>query len=278
LAAAPAATVTACDLSANAVTIGSDDELDESQQAALRSALMNLHPWRKGPFHVFGINVDAEWRSDLKWSRLAPHIAPLTGRRVLDVGCGNGYYALRMLGSGAETVVGIDPTLRFIAQFQMLSAYLPEAAVALLPLRGEDLPLDLKAFDTVFSMGVLYHRRSPLDHLLELKQALKPGGQLVLETLIMPEAYGQVLMPEDRYAKMRNVWFLPSQQMLALWLSRCGFRNPRIVDISTTTNTEQRRTDWMQFESLADFLDPNDLTLTVEGYPAPMRAIALAEV
>ena len=56
-------------------------------------------------------------------------------------------------------------------------------------------------------MGVLYHRRSPIDHLLELKGCLQTGGELVLETLVIDGGLGEVLVPENRYAKMRNVWF-----------------------------------------------------------------------
>jgi len=144
-------------------------------------------------------------------------------------------------------------------------------------LRMEELPHGLGGFDTVFSMGVLYHRRSPLDHLLELKEALRPGGQLVLETLVIEGADNQVLMPEDRYAAMRNVYFLPSVAMLCLWLRRCGFQNPRVVDENITSIEEQKCTPWMQYQSLEDFLDPNDHTKTREGYPSPRRAVILAE-
>jgi len=145
------------------------------------------------------------------------------------------------------------------------------------PLRMEELPPQLEGFDTVFSMGVLYHRRSPLDHILELRDALKPGGQLVLETLVIEGAANEVLMPEDRYAAMRNVYFLPSVDMLCLWLRRCGFENARVVDENVTTIEEQKCTPWMQYQSLEDFLDPHDHTKTREGYPSPRRAVILAE-
>jgi tRNA (mo5U34)-methyltransferase len=162
-------------------------------------------------------------------------------------------------------------------QFQAITHYLPRLPVHILPLGIDDLPQELHAFDTVFSMGVLYHRRSPLDHLLQLRDCLRSGGELVLETLVIHGEAGHVMMPEDRYAKMRNVWFIPSPATLALWLRRCGFRQVRIVDVVPTTVEEQRRTEWMRFESLADFLDPHDPTRTLEGYPAPARAIVVAE-
>jgi tRNA (mo5U34)-methyltransferase len=146
---------------------------------------MALHPWRKGPFCIQGVHIDTEWRSDLKWDRLAGAIAPLAGRLVLDVGCGNGYHGWRMLGAGARLVMGIDPTLLFVLQWMAINRYLGRNDLAVLPLGIEDLPDDLGGFDTVFSMGVLYHRRSPIDHLMDLHRLLRPGGELVLETLVL---------------------------------------------------------------------------------------------
>jgi tRNA (mo5U34)-methyltransferase len=275
LAALPALRPTDIDLGSAAVRIGSAAQIDPEARARLHEALQQLHPWRKGPFSLFGIDIDTEWRSELKWARIAPHL-DLGGRRVLDVGCGNGYYALRMLGAGAGYVLGIDPTLRFLAQFRALQHYLDDPRALLLPLRAEDLPPRLGCFDTVFSMGVLYHRRSPFEHLGELLDALRPGGELVLETLVVEGDAERVLVPADRYAMMRNVWFIPSPAAMLGWLRRAGFRDVRLLDVAATTTQEQRRTPWMRFESLADFLDPVDPRLTREGYPAPLRAVFMA--
>ncbi|MEP4101842.1 tRNA 5-methoxyuridine(34)/uridine 5-oxyacetic acid(34) synthase CmoB, partial [Paraglaciecola sp.] len=132
------------------------------------------------------------------------------------------------------------------------------------------------AFDTVFSMGVLYHRRSPIDFLYQLKNQLKKGGELVLETLVVEGDAQTVFMPGDRYAQMRNVWYLPSTAALTLWLQRVGFTNIRVVDVAATTIEEQRATEWMDTQSLVDFLDPDDHSKTIEGYPAPVRAVLIA--
>lgn len=265
----------------DAVNIGTTDDCSATQRRQLQAALMTLHPWRKGPFDIFGIHLDTEWRSDWKWQRLIPHIEPLVDRLVLDIGCGNGYHCWRMLGAGARRVIGIDPSPRFVYQFYALKTLAlraqPDLPIDVLPLGIEALPQNLQTFDTVFSMGVLYHRRSPMDHLRELKGCLKPGGQLVLETLVIDGEAGQILVPEGRYAKMPNVWFIPSAASLLSWLRKTGFGNPRLIDVTATTPLEQRRTDWMTFESLSDFLDPDRPNLTVEGHPAPVRAIVIAE-
>ncbi|MGJ0492027.1 tRNA 5-methoxyuridine(34)/uridine 5-oxyacetic acid(34) synthase CmoB [Methylobacter sp.] len=263
-------------LDADAVQIGRPEDLTDEARKQLEAQLKILHPWRKGPYDLFGINIDTEWRSDWKWDRLKNHVAPLVNRLVLDVGCGNGYHCWRMLGAGARMVVGIDPLLLNVMQFQAIRKLHGEAPIYVLPIGMEEVPYGLRLFDTVFSMGVLYHRRSPIDHLLELKECLRPGGELVLETLVIDGGPGQVLVPEDRYACMRNVWFLPTCDALIGWMKRCGFTNIRLVDVTVTSTEEQRTTEWMTFHSLKDFLDPNDPKLTREGLPAPKRAIIIA--
>jgi tRNA (mo5U34)-methyltransferase len=265
----------------------SSDSITSNTDREIKAGLQQLGPWRKGPFQFFDTHIDTEWRSDWKWQRIAAHLAPLADRTILDVGCGSGYHMWRMLGAGAHRIVGIDPSRLFLAQFQAFKQYAEIAHkqsgldqplnIDLLPLKMEDVPRPLKAFDTTFSMGVLYHRKSPIDHLAELKDTLKPGGQLVLETLVIAGELGEVLMPEDRYAQMRNVWFLPSCDTLLLWARRAGFKNPRIVEKNVTSLEEQRSTEWMQYQSLTDFLDTDDKSKTVEGYPAPLRATLIAE-
>lgn len=265
------------DLTASAITLTPPNALSHNQQQALEAGLRGLMPWRKGPFDFFGTHIDTEWRSDWKWDRVSPYLTDLSGRRILDVGCGSGYHCWRMLGEGAARVIGIDPGLLFMFQFLSVKRYLKNVPVDLLPIRMEDLPEGLESFDTTFSMGVLYHRRSPLDHLLELKGTLRRGGELVLETLVVEGPEGYSLMPEDRYGQMRNVWFLPSCDTLLRWLDRTGFRNARVVDVSETSTNEQRSTDWMRYNSLQDFLHPDDPTKTIEGYPGPLRATIIAE-
>ena len=242
----------------------------------LRSTLMQLSPWRKGPFDVAGVTIDAEWQSNWKWARMSEAIESLTGRVVLDVGCGNGYYALEMRRAGATAVLGIDPTVLYVMQFLAINHFVRDSRVFVLPLRLAELPSRSSAFDTTFSMGVLYHQRSPIEHLRELHGSLRPGGQLVLETLFVPGEESYACTPPDRYARMKNVWLIPTIAELMTWLDRCGFLDATVVDRSITTTDEQRSTEWMPFESLAEALDPDDPTQTVEGWPAPRRVVVTA--
>jgi tRNA (mo5U34)-methyltransferase len=281
------------ELTKDAVTV--TGQMDDTQGAVLKDKLMQFHPWRKGPFDLFDIYIDTEWRSDLKWARLngtrasSPRCdadwsrsagrdacVPLKDKLVLDIGCGNGYYLFRMLGAGARAAVGVDPFLQYVMQFHAINKYVRTNRAAVLPLGIEDIPAGCGCFDTVFSMGLLYHRREPKEHLRQLHGFLKPGGQVVLETIVLDKEGEELLVPEGRYAKMRNVWAIASPPLLEKWLTECGFDHIEILDITKTTLAEQRKTDWMTFESLDDFLDPNDDTKTIEGYPAPVRAILLA--
>ncbi|MEO1939443.1 tRNA 5-methoxyuridine(34)/uridine 5-oxyacetic acid(34) synthase CmoB [Candidatus Thioglobus sp.] len=245
----------------------------------LEFSLKQLMPWRKGPYQIGDLQLDSEWRGDMKWDRVVPHIQSLKGKTVLDVGSGNGYFTYLMAISGAEMALGLEPFLLFNYQFQAIRTLIknpPNAFV--LPLRLEDMP-DEAVFDTVFSMGVLYHQKDHMAHLYKLKNMLTKGGELVLETLIIDAKDGDQIIPEDRYARMRNVWCLPSTDTLHTWLKQTGFSKIKLVDVTKTTPEEQRATHWIgnNTQSLQDFLDPNDDTLTIEGLPAPKRAIFVCQ-
>jgi len=277
LAKLPAAKPSIIDLDSDRITIGHKDDLNLVQQKLLKTCLMGLAPWRKGPFELFGTHIDSEWRSDWKWQRLEPHISDLSNKTVLDVGCGNGYHCWRMLGAGARYIMGVDPSMRFLIQHSAINFYANEDSFDFVPIGLEDMPSDMPIFDTVFSMGVLYHRRNPINHLLELKNLMQQGGELVLETLIVDDIDGGILRPKERYAQMRNVWSIMTIEKILSLLKQSGFKQERCVDQNITSLKEQRATSWMNFHSLENFLDPADHGLTIEGYPAPKRGIFIAK-
>ena len=249
----------------------------EASPKSIESNLRRLLPWRKGPFIFNDLTLESEWQGDLKWQRLKNDITPLNDRRVLDVGAGNGYFTLRMALEGAKKVLGIEPFLLFNYQYAAISALCRhDSSSMLLPLRLEELP-SMPVFESVFSMGVLYHQRDHMLHLSTLKDMMAKDSELILETLIVEGGKGYSIVPEGRYANMRNVHCLPSIDTLESWLIDSGYRNIRVVDISKTTSQEQRKTKWIGDNpaSLEDFLDPSDSSLTIEGYPAPTRAIVI---
>ena len=258
------------------VEVGSRQPLTEDDLKGLNKAMRGLIPWRKGPFRVFDILIDAEWRSDQKWSRVASKLPDIDGHRIADIGCGNGYYLWRMLGAGARCVVGFDPGILPIMQFRAVKAYAAQAPAIILPFGDEKLAAGDATFDTVFSMGVLYHRRDPTRHLRLLRQVLRTGGNLILETLVSASNHPIDLSGDHRYAGMRNVWSVPAADSVCDDLRATGFDQVSCVDQCATTTAEQRSTEWMPYHSLATHLDASDPGKTVEGHAAPVRAIFLA--
>lgn len=242
----------------------------------LTESFQGLMPWRKGPYQIGPVFIDTEWRSDWKWNRLSSHITCLAGRHVLDVGCGSGYHMWRMRKEGAEVVLGIDPSLLYVKQFEAVQHFIQDHNVLLLPLPMQAIPATCSLFDSVFSMGVLYHRRDPHQHLTELHAATIPGGELILETLVVPGNDDDSIIIDGRYANMRNIYELPTVKRLCRWIESAGFTHLKVADVSVTSRQEQRSTAWMPSFSLAQALDPVDSSKTVEGHPRPLRAVLVA--
>ncbi|MDA1353308.1 MAG: tRNA 5-methoxyuridine(34)/uridine 5-oxyacetic acid(34) synthase CmoB [bacterium] len=267
-----------CVLDASSETVSLSGAISSSMApAAIESALKGLKPWRKGPFNYFGVTVDAEWRSDVKWDRFS-HLAHdlFSGKRVLDLGCHCGYYMCRTLPYNPEYILGVDPMPLPFYQFLSYYRYVQPTNMGYLLLGIDDLlPLE-EEFDTIMCMGVLYHRRDPDAALRQLKALLRPNGKIVLETLVIPGDGDDVLIPKGRYAAMPNVRQLPTVSRLLNQLSNQGF-SADVIHCDRTRPSEQRPTPWSTPTSLAQFLNPDDNTLTREGYPAPMRAMVLCE-
>ena len=264
------------DLESRAVTIGDKSDLTPEEYLFLNERLEQLCPWRKGPFNLFGIKIDSEWQSWMKWERLKKHIGNLRARRILDIGSSNGYYMFKMSAHNPLMVLGVQPQSSFYFQYLTIQKFLKQDNVFCLPIPYDQLPKMDKYFDTVFCMGVLYHRKSPVKMLKDICDSMRSGGELVLENLIIDSKLNICLFPKDRYAKMRNVFFIPDLLAMESWLLRAGFINIRCVDVTKTSLEEQRKTRWIHTETLKDFLDPNDPDKTIEGYPAPVRAIFIA--
>ncbi|OQX70155.1 MAG: tRNA 5-methoxyuridine(34)/uridine 5-oxyacetic acid(34) synthase CmoB [Sorangiineae bacterium NIC37A_2] len=250
---------------------------ERGDQGALTDALQALGPWKKGPFDVAGVKIDAEWDCHMKWDRVLQMDVPLEGRTVVDIGSGNGFYARQFEKARARRVFAVEQSVRSAAQFMALQALDPLENTTFFTLRAEELPVSFPRADVVFSMGVLYHVRSPLDHLALIRARLRSKGLAVIETLALESDNHHSLTPKDRYAGMRNVWFIPTPNTLVHWLERSGFRLRDLGPLVPTTPEEQRATVFATGPSLVDALAPDAQGQTVEGYPAPQRVIAVAE-
>ena len=258
------------------IKIGSAASLKPAQMQQLRQLIEILVPWRKGPFELFGEKIESEWRSDLKWERVAPVIGEIENRRVADIGCGNGYYMLRMLEHDPKYVLGFDPSEKFYLTFQLIQKLIKDPRLAVELLSAEHLKLFPGHFNAVICMGVIYHQQSPLKLLQDIFRSLSKDGFLLLETMTIDKEGSYALFPNGRYGKARNVFFLPTIDCLNAWLTRVGFKKIKLIDQSVTDFSEQKSTKHAPFESLKDFLDPTDSSLTIEGYPMAKRSVVFA--
>lgn len=259
------------DCGSDTVTIGLADEVNSSSRREIEEQLRCFMPWRKGPFSVFGVEVDAEWRSQRKWNRLQGHMPDLKGKIVADIGCNNGYYMFRMVPHEPRLVLGFEPSVQHYYCFKALNAMAGFDNLDIDLLGVEHVALFPESFDVIFLMGIIYHRVSPIELLKDLFTALKPGGVLLIESQAIPGSEPIALFPERTYAKVPGTYFVPTGKALENWLLRSGFSQVELFCSHPMSSEEQRQTEWMEFESYLDYIDPDDPSLTVEGYPAPWR-------
>ncbi|MFZ5797070.1 MAG: tRNA 5-methoxyuridine(34)/uridine 5-oxyacetic acid(34) synthase CmoB [Desulfobulbaceae bacterium] len=264
------------DFAGDVVRIGAQEELNADEREVVRQVLRSCMPWRKGPFNIFGIELDAEWRSERKWNRLLPELPDLAGKVIADIGCNNGYYMFRMAHYQPGLVLGFEPYIQHYYTFRILNSFAGLDQLHNDLLGVEHLPLFPDCFDVVFLLGIIYHRPSPLDTLRDILAALRPGGTLLLESQIIPGDRPVALFPESTYAKVPGTWFIPTAPCLENWLKRTGYRDVRMFCRHPMSSAEQRRSEWMIFESYEDFIDKEDASLTIEGYPAPWRVFFTA--
>ncbi len=259
------------------VSVGSEKEISKEDCDLLHNILKEMKPWRKGPFRLFGIEIDSEWNSFLKWQRFENYI-DIKDKKILDIGSSNGYYLFKMSEQKPLISIGIEPFIPYYYQFRAIRKYLNTDNIFTIPVSFDALPEVKGFYDYIFCMGVLYHRKCPMEMLAKIKRIMADDGVLILETLIIPGNENIALVPEKRYAAMNNVHFIPTLKTLEIWLKKSGFHDIFVLDITRTSIDEQRRTPWTFEKSLVDFLDCNDKNKTVEGYSAPIRAVIKAKV
>lgn len=262
------------DGSGDTVVIGGEEEIDREDRKHIYRQLRAFMPWRKGPFSIFGIDVDAEWRSERKWQWVLPQLPDLRGKVVADIGCNNGYYMFRMAQSTPSLVLGFEPSVQHYYCFKALNSMAGCENLSIDLLGVEHLRFFADCFDVLFLMGIIYHRPSPIDTLRDILTALKPGGTMILETQAIPGDEPVALFPDSTYAKVPGTYFVPTGSCLRHWMKKAGFTKVQLFASHPMTGQDQRKTDWMEFESFNDFIDAENPEITVEGYPAPCRIFA----
>lgn len=244
-------------------------DLSEEDAQQIKETALLMKPWRKGPFQINDLFIDSEWQSQIKYNLLEPYF-DLKGKIVGDIGCNNGYYLFRMMTQKPKKLIGFDPSAIYYSQFQFMNHFIKSDIVYEM-LGVEHVEFYEHKFDTLFCLGVLYHRSDPVAMLKSLFKGLNKGGELILDTFMIDGEEDMCLTPRDRYSKIPNIYFVPTVNALKNWCYRAGFESVEVLEIMKTEPTEQRKTEWIDTQSLEDFLDPDDDTKTVEGYPAPKR-------
>ena len=245
------------------------DNLSTNQAEQIEETARLMLPWRKGPFAINDLFIDSEWQSHIKYNLLEPHF-DLKDKIVGDIGCNNGYYLFRMLTHAPKKLIGFDPSAIYYSQFQFMNHFIQSNIVYEL-LGVEHVEFYEHQFDVLFCLGVLYHRSDPVAMLKSLYKGLNKGGELILDTFMIDGDEEICLTPKDRYSKIPNIYFVPTVPALINWCYRAGFESVEVLETMVTESNEQRKTDWIETQSLEDFLDADDPTKTVEGYPAPKR-------
>ena len=250
------------------VTVNIKD-LSAEDEVQIKETALLMKPWRKGPFMINDLFIDSEWQSQIKYNLLEPHF-DLQDKVVGDIGCNNGYYLFRMLAQKPKKLIGFDPSAIYYSQFKFLDHFI-KSGITYELLGVEHVEFYEHKFDTLFCLGVLYHRSDPVGMLKSLFKGLNKGGELILDTFMIDGEEEICLTPKERYSKIPNIYFVPTVNALKNWCIRAGFESVEVLETMVTEHHEQRKTEWIDTQSLEDFLDPNDPTKTVEGYPAPKR-------
>ncbi len=243
--------------------------LSSEETIQIKETALLMKPWRKGPFQIKDLFIDSEWQSQIKYNLLEPYF-DLKDKIVGDIGCNNGYYLFRMLSHEPKKLIGFDPSAIYYSQFKFINHFIQSDIVYEL-LGVEHVEFYEHKFDTLFCLGVLYHRSDPVAMLKSLFKGLNKGGELILDTFMIDGEGEMCLTPKDRYSKIPNIYFVPTVNALKNWCARAGFESVEVLETMVTEAHEQRKTEWIDTQSLEDFLDPEDNTKTIEGYPAPKR-------
>jgi len=258
----------------DAIEVTSNNLSTEDEKYIYDTAKL-IQPWRKGPFQISTTFIDSEWQSNIKYDLIRPYFN-IKDKIVGDIGCNNGYYLFRMMAENPKKLVGFDPSSIPYCQFKFLDHFI-QSGIKYELLGVEHVEFYEHKFDILFCLGVLYHRPDPIGSLKSLYKGLNFGGELILDTFMIDGEDEICLTPKKRYSKIPNIYFIPTVNALKNWCYRAGFEEVEVLEISKTKLEEQRKTEWINTESLNDFLDKEDNSKTIEGYPAPKRVYIKAK-
>lgn len=152
----------------------------------------------------------------------------LTDRRVLDIGCGEGFFSFESERRGAHAVVAIDTRPAALAKFALCARALGSKAETL-SLSVYDLdPATMGQFDVVFCLAVLHHLDHPLLAIERIAGVTR--GCLVLEYVeAVPLLHEDAAMLVRRFGERGQFRLLPTRQLMLEMLARVGFARVEVL-------------------------------------------------
>jgi SAM-dependent methyltransferase len=167
----------------------------------------------------------------------------LKGKRVLDIGCRDGLYSFAAESAGASEVIGIDNHLSEAATEFLIPFF--KSKIKMEEMNLYDLtPNSFGLFDLVIFPGVLYHLRYPFWGLRVLRDVLKVGGHLVIET------------PIWRGNRNNAMLFCPTEDDSPYESTSCTFFNEKgLVDTLKSMGFDFVMVDYLTRRGLRGFKD-----------------------
>jgi SAM-dependent methyltransferase len=162
------------------------------------------------PYQSFSEQGDSQSQEKLDRIKLP---GKLNGRSVLDLGCNEGFFCLEAKRRGADRVHGIDSNGGVIAAAKR------RAEEEGLDIRFSVFSMDealTEKYDYVLLLSALHYIDRPAALLHRIKNALQPGGTLILETGVAVTASGRTV---SRALRSIDERFFPSFELLTqVWL------------------------------------------------------------
>jgi ubiquinone/menaquinone biosynthesis C-methylase UbiE len=171
-----------------------------------------------------------------------------SGKRVLEVGCGNGYTLGKYARAGAE-VYGIDVTETAVDISRKRFGYQKLKGDFIVG-NAEALPYESDFFDCVCSMGVLHHVPDTEKAVAEIHRCLKPGGRLVVMVYHRDSIPYRFVMP------LRSLFTGKSLQQLVNEVDGVG--NPK-GDVYSKKELKELLVHFKELEIFCGLLQPQKL-------------------
>lgn len=227
-----------------------EEDMPATQTKDLRTLFDSLKPWHH-LIYVDGIPTKTEpaWGEPLDhpipfWGKIRPLLGAIEGKKVLDVGCNDGFFLFECRKLGASRVVGIEADQRFCNHAILINELLDLGGIEIKNISAYDITPDLGLFDITLLLGVFYHLKNPMaviDKLSEITTEM-----IIIETAIRNSQQdinnrkrgklGNPLMEFIEQPYKLSVydgalnWWAPNTECVCAMLRSSGFRNTEVIE------------------------------------------------